>query len=1126
MKGRLRRALPMLRGKNDKLYSVRDLRDVYVEMLRLIKAKGKAAGDTRRGSPARLVELTRLIAEMVVYGEQNDEPMFEYFSEKNMIAMLVDLMRSERGLAALKVQVLQTLSILVQNVEDVQKLYYLLSNNFVNALIDLHTDTLEEEVLHNYAAFIKTLGLRLDSMTVQFFFDWRTQSFPLYAQALRLLSAGAALGDPMVQMAALTTTLTVLKIPDPRLQAWLSSPRALGAFFDSLRNNALKTVADVLDVLRDKGGVAAREAAVVSAVDGGWQRGEPRMDAAAATAVAAALSTEARAAASRLEGKCSLLCDQFMSLQDVLDAMGRSPNAARMQHGLRHYALHSLLAPLLLDVATTPPLVRAADDAFAVFALAADCAEESPAGEEQLAVAEVEAAEAAHTAIAAQCSAAVALLAAAAVFSGCSDTPLLHALLLLMLHPRVDPAPLPRGDLGSMLVAAQQHVASSRDVDAETIAVPSSGPGFSRGAPLAAASATAPRGAVRGALLGTMRAALSLDEAPRSQAIAAAACICAAVAIAVGRCRRQDGVERCAMERAGLAGAEARAGDAGWAEGAEGAEGAEIAEEAEDGTSAAAAAVSAAPMASGTEIAGREACSGDEEAGGGEPDAGDSGVQDDAAPTVEEEGSAQAAAIEGTGAGTEGQGAGGEPAAAGPNAMGSLLAWAEEGLPQCAETNGHGSGSSGRGDAFGSADGDFLGLALQLFEGASSTNTDSPSRVDLCAGGGGEDVVEMLHRSAGSLLIELAGVLGASDERWTPLRRCSAAALARSSAAVLAMLRSDEGERLLDTVLDGARAVLPRRLSPLREICGRESPAGAHNKDALGASAMRGAVNSGEILRCIAAAGASARAANVLQRIGRVRRAAPTADPAADPAPDGAGPRGAADWKLFVQRAMRAARRFALSWEVLRAVHCAAAAAGTVATGETFLRADGRLAEVVGGAGGTPLPAGGDEYTLGGEKVPLVHALVLSGEPLRVAERMGALVDRGGSPPSVQATCVLQRDVLVLLLLRTERSSGGAAATAPTATAGRKVLWATRMDRLRVAVDERGNRCLQLFPPPGSRGQDPILLAFDTEKSCRVVKRHVERQRARLRDETRFVLEEQLAEMASLAGAAAPAESA
>eukprot|EP00968_Pinguiococcus_pyrenoidosus_P002987 scaffold178_cov255-Pinguiococcus_pyrenoidosus.AAC.3 len=42
--------------------------------------------------------------------------------------------------------------------------------------------SLPEEVLAQYASFIKTLGLRLDAATVQFFFDHRARRFGIFGK--------------------------------------------------------------------------------------------------------------------------------------------------------------------------------------------------------------------------------------------------------------------------------------------------------------------------------------------------------------------------------------------------------------------------------------------------------------------------------------------------------------------------------------------------------------------------------------------------------------------------------------------------------------------------------------------------------------------------------------------------------------------------------------------------------------------------------------------------------------------------------------------------------------------------------------------------------------------------------
>jgi protein CLEC16A len=76
---------------------------------------------------------------------EDERLVLEYFCDKNMLALLVDIAQSvpdvSNGLMGVtwtphvKSQVLQTVSILVSNVQDPTSLYYLLSNNHVNSLI-------------------------------------------------------------------------------------------------------------------------------------------------------------------------------------------------------------------------------------------------------------------------------------------------------------------------------------------------------------------------------------------------------------------------------------------------------------------------------------------------------------------------------------------------------------------------------------------------------------------------------------------------------------------------------------------------------------------------------------------------------------------------------------------------------------------------------------------------------------------------------------------------------------------------------------------------------------------------------------------------------------------------------
>ena len=86
------------------------------------------------------------------------------------MALLVRIVKQKCS-PAVHTQVIQTISILVQNVRNNTSLYYLLSNNYVNEIIDNDFDFRDEELQDHFVSFLKTLSLRLNANTVQFFFN-------------------------------------------------------------------------------------------------------------------------------------------------------------------------------------------------------------------------------------------------------------------------------------------------------------------------------------------------------------------------------------------------------------------------------------------------------------------------------------------------------------------------------------------------------------------------------------------------------------------------------------------------------------------------------------------------------------------------------------------------------------------------------------------------------------------------------------------------------------------------------------------------------------------------------------------------------------------------------------------
>ena len=53
--------------------------------------------NVHQGNEALVVEILRVLAEMVVYGDNNSELLFDFFCEKNMLSLFLEIMWTEMG---------------------------------------------------------------------------------------------------------------------------------------------------------------------------------------------------------------------------------------------------------------------------------------------------------------------------------------------------------------------------------------------------------------------------------------------------------------------------------------------------------------------------------------------------------------------------------------------------------------------------------------------------------------------------------------------------------------------------------------------------------------------------------------------------------------------------------------------------------------------------------------------------------------------------------------------------------------------------------------------------------------------------------------------------------------------
>ncbi|KAL5254590.1 hypothetical protein ACHWQZ_G014141 [Mnemiopsis leidyi] len=173
-----------------------------------------------------IVEVLRSIAETVIWGDQNDPRVFDFFLEKGIQSYFLSIIEQPKCGTYVCTQLLQTLNILFENIRNETSIYFLLSNNHVNSIICHEFDFSDEEIMAYYISFLKTLSLKLNSNTIHFFYNEHLRDFPLYTEAIKFFNHS----ESMVRIAVRTLTLNVYKVGDEAIIKFIHDKTAAPYF--------------------------------------------------------------------------------------------------------------------------------------------------------------------------------------------------------------------------------------------------------------------------------------------------------------------------------------------------------------------------------------------------------------------------------------------------------------------------------------------------------------------------------------------------------------------------------------------------------------------------------------------------------------------------------------------------------------------------------------------------------------------------------------------------------------------------------------------------------------------------------------------------------------------------------
>jgi len=218
------------------------------------------------GNKEVVVESLRSIAELMIWGDQHDSSFFDFFAEHQTLSHFHRILEQTKNnrFGEVAVQVLQTLSILIQNTRSEQAIYFLFSNNHINAIVSREFDIKNDEVLAYYVSFLKAIAMKLNKETVQFFFTYSANKrhFPLYTQALKFFNHE----ESMARAAVRTLTLQVYGIQDGEVQSFVVGGEA-GEYFRDLGAHIAEQCANLCGIVSATGKGSIDPARLGAALD-------------------------------------------------------------------------------------------------------------------------------------------------------------------------------------------------------------------------------------------------------------------------------------------------------------------------------------------------------------------------------------------------------------------------------------------------------------------------------------------------------------------------------------------------------------------------------------------------------------------------------------------------------------------------------------------------------------------------------------------------------------------------------------------------------------------------------------------------------------------------------------------
>ena len=170
-------------------------------------------------------DIIQLIIDYLIFADNKKEQIyFDTFCELDFMKEFIKASKSKNF--DILLQIIKSMSALILTLSNQASLYYIFSNNFINNIIsndDIFIQESNEDFLTFYVNFLKSLSMKIDSTTIQLFFQKEQGTFPLLENAINFYNSN----DPMIKNVVRNIFLKFAKLSQeykPLREYFLSLP--------------------------------------------------------------------------------------------------------------------------------------------------------------------------------------------------------------------------------------------------------------------------------------------------------------------------------------------------------------------------------------------------------------------------------------------------------------------------------------------------------------------------------------------------------------------------------------------------------------------------------------------------------------------------------------------------------------------------------------------------------------------------------------------------------------------------------------------------------------------------------------------------------------------------------------